>query len=446
MISSVSQFLNIDENYLLDFTDLNDGLKYNHHAYDNHNDDNYQANNINNDSTNRSNIYTSSLLRICHYTSQPPHSHHKTLTSINNDYSMVTKLNNIASSTTTTVLNNNYQVNNNSYQANNNNYQANNNKGRIWFGAHTDSSLITIALCSSTPGLEIVDQISKRWVSLESLSVDTDRYRISSNCNKCSSFSNNNINDSSSSNISFSINNNSIHNIKMSTKLSHNKQHHGHIRIVVFVGDLLELITKHHFKAAVHRVKQVYCHSIRQGNDKVGASAIAAVNDDDDEEEEEEEIERHYKCENYELNRSGSDNNCDDNDTDFHPSGSRAYVDDIDEHFNDSDNSNNYKKKYVIEINSKHKDFRISCPYLIRGKNCKLSVNIDDDKYNHLNKIETQRQQFFNFEGVNLKMILKLIEMKRHKCYKLNKQDVDNKEWVLSAFPVEPLPADDDID
>ena len=429
MISSVSQFLNIDENYLLDFTDLNDGLKYNHHTHDNHNDDNYQANNINNDSTNRSNIYTSSLLRICHYTSQPPHSHHKTLTSINNDYSMVTKLNNIASSTTTTVLNNNYQ--------------ANNNKGRIWFGAHTDSSLITIALCSSTPGLEIVDQISKRWVSLESLSVDTDRYRISSNCNKCSSFSNNNINDSSSSNISFSINSNSIHNIKMSTKLSHNMQHHGHIRIVVFVGDLLELITKHHFKAAVHRVKQVYCHSIRHGNDDVDASAIAVVNDDD---EEEEEIETHDKCDNIELNRSGSDNNCDDHDTDFHPSGSRTYVDDIDEHFNDSDNSNNYKKKYVIENNSKHKDFRISCPYLIRGKNCKLSVNIDDDKYNHLNKIETRRQQFFNFEGVNLKMILKLIEMKRHKCYKLNKQDVDNKEWVLSAFPVEPLPVDDDID
>ena len=46
------------------------------------------------------------------------------------------------------------------------------------------------------------------------------------------------------------------------------------------------------------------------------------------------------------------------------------------------------------------------------------------DFYN--NQIETMRQQFFNFEGVNLKMILKLIEIKRQKCYKLNKQDVDN--------------------
>jgi hypothetical protein len=436
----VSQFLNIDENYLLDFTDLSDGLKYNHHTHDDYNDDNYQANNSNN----RSDIYTSSLLRICHYTSQPPHSHHKAQTNNNNnDHSMVTsnccitttKLNDIASSTTTsTALNNNYQ-------AKDNKYQENNNKGRIWFGAHTDSSLITIALCSSTPGLEIFDQLSKRWVCLESLSVDTDRYSISNNNNyECSSVNNNNIsNIDSSSSKSSNINSNNMHNIKMSTNLSHNKHHYRHIRIVVFVGDLLELITKHHFRAAVHRVKQFYCHSIRHGNDEVDASAIDVVGNDDDEEEEE--IETYDKCDINELIRSGSDNNCDGNDTDIHPSGSRTNVDVI-----DSDNKNNYNENCVIENNSRHKDFRISCPYLIRGKNCKLSVNIDDDKYNHLNNTETLRQQFFNFEGVNLKMILKLIEMKRQKCYKLNKQDVDNKEWVLSAFPVEPLPVDDDID
>jgi isopenicillin N synthase-like dioxygenase len=34
-----------------------------------------------------------------------------------------------------------------------------------WFGAHTDSSFITIALLSSTPGLDIVDQKENRWVS-----------------------------------------------------------------------------------------------------------------------------------------------------------------------------------------------------------------------------------------------------------------------------------------
>ena len=39
----------------------------------------------------------------------------------------------------------------------------------VWFGAHTDSSFLTISLCSTTPGLEIVDQESNQWVCPEKL-------------------------------------------------------------------------------------------------------------------------------------------------------------------------------------------------------------------------------------------------------------------------------------
>ena len=40
-------------------------------------------------------------------------------------------------------------------------------KKNVWFGAHTDSSFLTISLCSSTPGLDIVDQETNSWVCPE---------------------------------------------------------------------------------------------------------------------------------------------------------------------------------------------------------------------------------------------------------------------------------------
>jgi len=74
---------------------------------------------------------------------------------------------------------------------------------RNWFGAHTDSSFITIALLSSTPGLDIVDQAENRWVCPE---------------------------------------------------------HQGEgapARVVVFAGEFLQVLSKSRFKAAVHRVRNV---------------------------------------------------------------------------------------------------------------------------------------------------------------------------------------------
>ena len=37
----------------------------------------------------------------------------------------------------------------------------------VAFGAHTDSSLITVALLSSVPGLEIMDQRTEQWICPE---------------------------------------------------------------------------------------------------------------------------------------------------------------------------------------------------------------------------------------------------------------------------------------
>jgi len=39
----------------------------------------------------------------------------------------------------------------------------------VVFGAHTDSSFLTIGLLSSTPGLQIVDQSTNQWVSPEAI-------------------------------------------------------------------------------------------------------------------------------------------------------------------------------------------------------------------------------------------------------------------------------------
>lgn len=69
----------------------------------------------------------------------------------------------------------------------------------VAFGNHTDTSLITVAPCSGVPGLEILDQWSKKWVKPE--------VGKSSSC------------------------------------------------VIVFTGELLQMLTNHHFRAAVHRVR-----------------------------------------------------------------------------------------------------------------------------------------------------------------------------------------------
>lgn len=71
----------------------------------------------------------------------------------------------------------------------------------VRFGAHTDTSFITVALHSSVPGLEIADQSIRKWIRPEAQMTPSNL--------PC---------------------------------------------VTVFIGEYIELITKHRLKAAIHRV------------------------------------------------------------------------------------------------------------------------------------------------------------------------------------------------
>lgn len=71
---------------------------------------------------------------------------------------------------------------------------------QISFGAHTDTSFITLGLCSASPGLEVLDQLTGEWLEVEKMAKSPGS-------------------------------------------------------VVVLAGEFLEVMTQHKFKATVHRVR-----------------------------------------------------------------------------------------------------------------------------------------------------------------------------------------------
>ncbi len=86
------------------------------------------------------------------------------------------------------------------------------NVKKVSFDAHTDSSFLTIGICASAPGLEIIDRQLQRWIPVE----------------------------------------------KMLQESNSNKYH-----VVVFVGEYLQVLTKGRYEAAAHRVCEPETTKIR---------------------------------------------------------------------------------------------------------------------------------------------------------------------------------------
>lgn len=78
----------------------------------------------------------------------------------------------------------------------------------ITFGSHTDTSCLTLGLVSSTPGLELYDRKEMRWLAGESIAQNE---------------------------------------VELPTRRD--------IAMTVFVGEILQVLTKAHYRATVHRVR-----------------------------------------------------------------------------------------------------------------------------------------------------------------------------------------------
>lgn len=182
----------------------------------------------------------------------------------------------------------------------------------VSFGAHTDSSFITIAPVSSTPGLEVVDQQRNVWICPE----------LNNGDEACDGYD---------------------------------------VRVLVFVGEFLQVLTKNRFKATVHRVVE------------------------------------------FPFSFGGNTN---------------------------SSSESSISTRY-----------RLSCPYLIRGLNDAV-INMHDIKYIHQQDALTP-DKVPDLDGTTMKLLHKLLDLKRQKCFRDNDSKPGN--WVLSAYPIERMPADDDV-
>ena len=91
-----------------------------------------------------------------------------------------------------------------------------------------------------------------------------------------------------------------------------------------------------------------------------------------------------------------------------------------------------HRVKSIINANN-----RISCPYIIRGMN-NIIININDNKYTHSNNSKNN-DIIPDFNGLTMKTIHKLLDLKRQKCFRDNDNN-EGKQWVLSAFPIDNIP------
>ena len=86
------------------------------------------------------------------------------------------------------------------------------NDKEVVFGSHTDTSLLTLGLCSADPGLELFDRKQKRWVNGEAIAMQ----------NYANQFGG----DGARS-----------------------------VPIIVFVGEVLQVLTRAYYRATIHRVR-----------------------------------------------------------------------------------------------------------------------------------------------------------------------------------------------
>lgn len=90
---------------------------------------------------------------------------------------------------------------------------------------------------------------------------------------------------------------------------------------------------------------------------------------------------------------------------------------------------------FSVDVTRCSSSIRVSCPYIVRGRN-KAVINIKGTQYKHeLADVQNSMalNKFAGFDGVSMKLLHKLLDMKRQKCMHSNKGN--KEEWILSAYP-----------
>ena len=82
----------------------------------------------------------------------------------------------------------------------------------VVFGSHTDTSVLTLGLCSTDPGLELYDRRLRQWVNVERLAMQNCTDQVGDEDARC-------------------------------------------VPVIVFVGEVLQVLTRAYYRATIHRVR-----------------------------------------------------------------------------------------------------------------------------------------------------------------------------------------------
>jgi hypothetical protein len=274
--------------------------------------------------------------------------------------------------------------------------------GSVWFGAHTDSSLLTLSLCSSTPGLDIVDQKDNKWVAPELLVQQrhcqeqtlqlqrlyiTDPHHedaVRAECGDSSSCCAHG--DCGTANRKYIAS--------------------GKVPVIVFVGEFLQILSKGRFRAAVHRVRDVGAtHKMdeRRGGRRVtGRNSTDRANDSG------------YIARNDGADASGTLRDSSAPVSNCEPTDSQS-----------------------------RRPVRISCPYLVRGRHDAILDIHNTARYTHPGGAAAIAEDNMpDLDGTSVKLMYKLLDLKRQRCFREH-GSAEGGNWVLSGYPVPPLPVED---
>jgi hypothetical protein len=292
--------------------------------------------------------------------------------------------------------------------------------GSVWFGAHTDSSLLTLSLCSSTPGLDIVDQKDNKWVAPELL-VQQQHHQNKELQLQTLNIANPHHEDVNRAKCDESSGCSAHGDCRTANRKCIAS---GKVPVIVFVGEFLQILSKGRFRAAVHRVRDV------------GAT--------------------HRVDERHEDRRIAVGNNTDENaegsggaNSKMHSSctgcgeGAEAFGA-LRDAGGRCGNGKQSTKSFSTLDSQPRRPVRISCPYLIRGRHDAVLDVHNTARYNHPGGAAAIAEENMpDLDGTSVKLMYKLLDLKRQRCFREH-GSAEGGNWVLSGYPVPPLPAEED--
>ena len=290
----------------------------------------------------------------------------------------------------------------------------------IAFGAHTDTSFISIGLCSEDPGLEILDRKTKKWICPEII-----RKKYEKKCTKKEFLPSTGTEkiQNKGANENKDRNKNEIDEEIDSLDTSG--------LAVVFIGDFLQVISGVKYRATPHRVRCV--RSVRDNS--VFGNKIQNADPSP------------YRVSCPFLVRGRHDAIIDIRNEKYHHQNVslRNITEEVEEEEEVEMGVEEREEKEGKVDKKEEKNKKDDANEIESQSKNNIKNEIEGENETELadkNKKANENQNDFNcvipdLDGTSMRFLHKLLDMKRKRCAKLHEDAEIGEDWILSAFPVE---------